>query len=132
MPGTFGTLVGVGVYLCLPTLSLIHYLLLVSALFAAGVWICGRAAGNLGVHDHASIVWDEIVGYLVAMLAAPPGWVWVVAGFVLFRLFDIWKPWPIHWLDRHIHGGIGIMLDDLLAAIYAVILLQITFIFIAT
>jgi phosphatidylglycerophosphatase A len=78
----------------------------------------------MGVHDHPGIVWDEIAGYLLTMVAAPKGWLWVWLGFGLFRLFDIWKPWPIRWLDRHVQGGLGIMVDDTLAAIYALIGLQ--------
>jgi phosphatidylglycerophosphatase A len=76
------------------------------------------------VHDHPGIVWDEIVGYLVTMALAPAGWLWIVIGFVLFRLFDIVKPWPIRWLDKHVHGGFGIMLDDLLAGLFAAAVLQ--------
>jgi len=71
----------------------------------AGIWICGRTSRDLGVHDHGGIVWDEFAGFLVTMIAAPAGWPWVVAGFLLFRLFDILKPWPIGWLDRRVKGG---------------------------
>ena len=77
------------------------------------------------MHDHGGIVWDEIVGYWVTMIAAPTGWLWVLVGFVLFRLFDIFKPWPIAKADKTVSGGFGIMLDDLLAGIYASIGLQI-------
>lgn len=129
MPGTAGTLVGVFCYLGLEGLPLAYYAAVTLLLFLAGIWLCGRTARDLAVHDHPAIVWDEIVGYLVAMTAAPAGWGWVLAGFVLFRLFDIWKPWPIRWLDRHVTGGFGIMIDDVLAAIYAAFLLQITSIF---
>lgn len=132
MPGTCGTLVGVALYLCLPVLPLIHYILLILFMFLGGVWLCGQAAMDMGVHDHSSIVWDEIVGFLVTMISAPSGWGWIVAGFVLFRVFDIWKPWPILWLDRHVHGGFGIMLDDLVAGAYAAIFLQITSLFLST
>jgi phosphatidylglycerophosphatase A len=86
---------------------------------AAGVWICGEAARRLGVHDHPAIVWDEIAGMMVAMLAAPQGWSWTVLAFALFRLFDIVKPWPIREIDHGIRGGAGIMLDDVLAGILA-------------
>ena len=132
MPGTLGSLVGVVIYVCLPALPLPHYIGLVAVLFLAGVGVCGYTARALGVHDHASIVWDEIVGYLVTMTAAPAGWPWILAGFGLFRLFDIWKPWPIRWLDRRVRGGFGIMVDDLLAAVYAAFLLQITSLFLLT
>ena len=114
-PGTFGTLAAIPVYLLCAPLAPAFYLLVIVAAFGLGVWLCGRTARALGVHDHPGIVWDEIVGYLLTMTLAPPGWPWVVLGFACFRLFDIWKPWPIRALDRSVHGGMGIMLDDLLA-----------------
>ena len=90
----------------------------------AGIPICAHTARRMGVHDHPGIVWDEIVGYLVTMTFAPQGWLWVAAGFVLFRVFDIAKPWPIRLLDRNVGGGFGIMVDDLLAGIFAAVVLQ--------
>lgn len=123
-PGTAGTVAAIPVYLLASSLKLPTYLLLVTAMFLAGIAICAHTARRLGVHDHPGIVWDEIVGYLVTMAMAPAGWLWIVIGFVLFRLFDIVKPWPIRWLDKHVHGGFGIMLDDLLAGLFAAILLQ--------
>lgn len=125
-PGTFGTLVGVLLYLLLQHLHWTSYLLVVLVAFVIGIQICGRTAKDIGVHDHGGIVWDEIVGYWVAMFAAPKGWIWVLIGFVLFRLFDIAKPWPIAKIDRSAPGGLGIMLDDLLAGVYAAIGLQLT------
>jgi phosphatidylglycerophosphatase A len=118
-PGTFGTLVGVLIYLPLAHLPFWWYLALTLLAILAGVGICGWSSRKLGVHDHPGIVWDEIAGYLVTMLWAPPGWAWVLAGFVLFRLFDILKPWPIGWFDRRVRGGFGIMLDDVLAGLAA-------------
>ena len=123
-PGTFGTLVGVLLYLPLAGLSPLPYLAITAALFVVGIPICGYAAKQFGVHDHGAIVWDEIVGYLVTMAFAPAGWLWIAIGFILFRLFDIWKPWPIGWLDRRVSGGLGIMVDDLLAGIYAAAVLM--------
>lgn len=123
-PGTFGTLAAIPLYLLMQPLPLWIYLLLTGAGFALGVWICDRTARDLGVHDHPAIVWDEVVGYWIAMIAAPPGWLWVITGFALFRLFDILKPWPIRQADRKIGGGFGIMFDDLLAAGYAWLTLQ--------
>ncbi|MES9993594.1 MAG: phosphatidylglycerophosphatase A [Candidatus Thiodiazotropha sp.] len=117
-PGTYGTLVGIPLYLLMQPLPLLLYVVIVALAFIAGLWICQRAAEDLGVHDHSGIVWDEIIGYLAAMTFAPPGWVWIVLGFLLFRLFDIFKPWPIRWIDRRVEGGLGIMLDDLLAGLY--------------
>ena len=92
MPGTAGTLVGVLFFLLMRYLWWPYYLALAIVMFAAGVWLCGKTADRLGVHDHPAIVWDEIVGYLITMILAPSGWLWILIGFVLFRLFDIWKP----------------------------------------
>lgn len=123
-PGTFGTLLGVPVYLLIAGLPLWGYCGVVAALFVAGTLVAGRTGRALGVHDHGAIVIDEVVGFLVAMLAAPAGWPWIVAGFLLFRLFDIWKPWPVRLADRHVQGGLGVMLDDLLAGAYALVAIQ--------
>jgi len=118
-PGTMGTLVAVPFYLLLQPLSLVAYVAVAIAITLIGIWICDRSANTLGVHDHPGIVWDEIAGYLITMIAAPTGWQWVILGFVLFRLFDIWKPWPIKVIDRQVGGGFGIMLDDVVAALFA-------------
>lgn len=123
-PGTFGTLVGILAYLLLQPLPALSYAVTVLALFALGVWLCQVTERDLGVHDHPGIVWDEIVGYLVTMFMAPAGWLWIVAGFFLFRLFDIWKPFPIRQLERRIQGGFGNMLDDVLAGLYSLAALQ--------
>jgi phosphatidylglycerophosphatase A len=123
-PGTAGTVVAIPVYLLLQPLPVTAYVALVTALFLVGIPICAHTARRMGVHDHPGIVWDEIVGYLVTMTFAPQGWLWVVAGFVLFRVFDIAKPWPIRLLDRKVGGGFGIMVDDLLAGIFAAVVLQ--------
>ncbi|MCE5231926.1 MAG: phosphatidylglycerophosphatase A [Mizugakiibacter sp.] len=92
--------------------------------FALGVWACGVAGARLGVDDHRALVWDEFVGQWLALFAAPAGWPWMLAGFALFRLFDVWKPWPIRWFDRRVKGGLGVMLDDLLAGVAAALVLQ--------
>ena len=89
-----------------------------------GIKICNATAKSLGVHDHGAIVWDEFVGFWITMIAAPAGWQWILAGFVLFRFFDIVKPWPINWLDKHVDGGLGIMLDDILAGLMAFLCIQ--------
>jgi phosphatidylglycerophosphatase A len=117
--------IGVAVYLLIRTLSLPVYALVLALGFGFGIWICGRTAASLGVADHPSIVWDEVVGILITMAAAPVGWRWLVAGFLLFRLLDIAKPWPIGWLDRHVQGGLGIMLDDAVAGFLASVALQV-------
>ncbi|MHB8535810.1 MAG: phosphatidylglycerophosphatase A family protein [Sulfuricaulis sp.] len=123
-PGTFGTLVGIPAYLLLQPLAIYIYVAVVAGLFALGVWLCQVTERDLGMHDHSGIVWDEIVGYLITMFMAPAGWMWMALGFVLFRLFDIWKPFPIRQLERRTPGGFGIMLDDALAAVYAWVVLQ--------
>ena len=123
-PGTFGTLAAVLFYLPLSRLPLSLYLLVLLVVILAGIWLCGKTSADLGVHDHGGIVWDEFAGYFVTMIAAPPGWQGIILGFLLFRLFDIWKPWPIRWLDKGVQGGLGIMVDDLLAGTYALVLLQ--------
>lgn len=125
-PGTFGTLAGIPLFLALQLLPLPWYVLATAFAFVLGVWLCGRTAAALSVHDHSGIVWDEVVGYLVTMTAVPVQWPWIAAGFLLFRLLDIWKPWPIRMLDRHVGGGFGIMLDDLVAGIFAAIVLNVT------
>lgn len=123
-PGTMGTLAAIPLYLLLMNLPLTGYLLAVLLISVAGIWICGESSRRLGVHDHGGIVWDEFAGFLLTMTAAPQGWAWIVLGFALFRLFDIWKPWPVRVADRQLHGGLGIMLDDILAGIYAWLVLQ--------
>ena len=123
-PGTWGTLVAVLIYWPLSQLSPEHYLLMLLVTSVMGIYICGQTARDLGVHDHGSIVWDEFVGFWITMCAAPVGWVWVVVGFVLFRFFDIIKPWPISWIDKRITGGFGIMLDDVVAGVMAAVVLQ--------
>ncbi len=123
-PGTAGTMVAIPLVYLMQMLSLEVFIALTLLLSAAGVWICGQAAQQLGVHDHPGIVFDEIAGYMVTMIAAPAGWVWIALGFVLFRLFDIVKPWPISMLDRKVSGGFGIMLDDIIAGLFALVVMQ--------
>jgi phosphatidylglycerophosphatase A len=128
-PGTFGTLVGLPCYYFMHTLTPGIYATLLIVAFVAGVWLCDRVSRDIGVHDHGGIVWDEIVGYLVTMFWAPFGWQWMLIGFLLFRLFDIWKPFPIRFLDKHVTGGFGIMIDDVLAGVYANICIQLMIVY---
>jgi len=123
-PGTFGTLAAIPFYWLAAPLPVPAYLLLVLGLFVAGVWICGRCEQIIGVEDHSGIVFDEFVGLFITFIAAPATPAVVVAGFCLFRLFDVLKPWPIAWFDRRVHGGLGIMLDDVLAGIFAALCLM--------
>ncbi|WP_257292455.1 phosphatidylglycerophosphatase A [Endozoicomonas sp. ONNA1] len=124
-PGTFGTVAAIPFYLMFQYLPLWNYFLVLVVSIVLGIWLCGKTSKDLGVHDHPGIVWDEFVGYWITMLAAPCGWEWVLTGFILFRIFDIWKPWPIGWLDKKVHGGLGIMIDDIVAGIFALIFLQV-------
>lgn len=118
-PGTFGTLAAIPVFLLASTLTNTHYLLLLIVMSIAGIYICGKAAKDAGVHDHGAIVWDEIVGFMITMYLIPINWLTILVGFALFRFFDILKPWPISYLDKNCHGGLGIMLDDIVAGIAA-------------
>jgi len=123
-PGTFGTLAAIPLALLLQPLDPWSYLAVTALLFVLGIPICGRTAADLGLHDPGGIVFDEWVGLLVTLWLAPAGWPWLLAGLLLFRLFDIWKPWPIRWLDRRVRGGLGIMLDDLVAGLFGFVFLQ--------
>lgn len=118
-PGTAGTLIAVVLFLPMAQLNLVFYSLLVALAALVGVWICGAASRQLGVHDHGGIVWDEFVGFWITMWAVPLDWVWVLAGFALFRFFDVVKPWPIGFLDKRVGGGFGIMIDDVIAGVMA-------------
>ena len=122
-PGTVGSLPGVLLaWLTLP-LAIEWRIGIGLALILSGIWICGESARRIGVHDHGGIVWDEITGMYLTLLVVPPQIALWALGFGLFRLFDIWKPWPIRDLDHRLAGGTGIMLDDLVAALYAALIL---------
>lgn len=133
-PGTFGTLAAIPLFYLLSLLPIPYYLLLLVVSSLAGFWFCHVTSKDMGVHDHKAIVWDEFVGYWITML--PLLWfiessssllvndsLWVVVGFLLFRFFDVVKPFPISYLDKNVHGGIGIMVDDIAAGIVSAALL---------
>ena len=130
-PGTVGSAAAILLYLPLAELPLAVYCVIVVLAFVAGVWICGATSRQLGVHDHGGIVWDEFVGVWITLAAVPPTPGGVLFGFLLFRLLDIVKPWPIKWADKKVHGGFGIMLDDAIAGILAAACLQAGFLLIA-
>lgn len=123
-PGTFGALLGLPLAAALSLLPVVAATLVLAALSGLGVWCCGRAGQRLGVSDHPAIVWDEVVGMALTLIAVPLGWRQYLLGFVLFRLFDILKPWPVGALDRQVGGGLGVMLDDLAAGLLAGATLQ--------
>ena len=122
-PGTAGSLPGVLLFWLTLDFGLYVQLTVAAVLVVAGVWICGESARRIGVHDHGGIVWDEIAGMYLTLLAAPLTPIGWLAAFVLFRVMDIVKPWPIRDLDHRLGGGVGIMLDDLVAALYAAVVL---------
>ena len=126
-PGTVGTLIAVLLYIPLATLPLWSYVAILVVGSVVGIYLCESTSNKLGGHDDPSIVWDEFLGYWLTMLFAPAGWIWIVIGFILFRLFDIWKPWPISVIDHKVKGGFGIMLDDLVAGAYALVILQLIY-----
>jgi phosphatidylglycerophosphatase A len=137
--GTFGSLAALLPWLLLRHLSLPFYLLVLLVGFAIGVWACDIAGRALGVDDHRSLVWDEFIGQWIALipLLVPKLlptrfsiWWWLPAGFVLFRLFDVWKPWPIRWMDRHLKGGRGVMVDDVVAGVFAAVVVALAMYFI--
>jgi len=129
-PGTFGTLAAVPLVYLMSHLSLTAFIIITVISTLVGFYICDKAAKDMGVHDHGAIVWDEVAGLMITMIAAPAGVLWMVIGFALFRFFDILKPWPIRWLDAKVHGGFGIMIDDVLAGIFALICLQAIYYFV--
>ncbi|MBB5186497.1 phosphatidylglycerophosphatase A [Zhongshania antarctica] len=127
-PGTFGTIAALPFWYVLQFLPPAYYVVVLILAFMLGVYLCGATADALGVHDHGGIVWDEFVGLWIALFMVPMHLGWILLGFALFRLFDIWKPWPIRVLDAKVHGGFGIMIDDVLAGVYAYLTLQLLYV----
>lgn len=123
-PGTCGTLMAIPFYICLQTLSPSTYIVFAFLFTLMSIWICDKVSKQIKVHDHPGIVIDEFAGFFVTMIHAPAGLIWILTGFLLFRLFDIWKPWPIKWLDKKVGGGFGIVIDDVVAGLFAFIVMQ--------
>ncbi len=124
-PGTFGTLIGLPLFWLIASYSFPLQLCIIAALFVIGIYFCSTTGKALGVADHGGIVWDEIVAMMLVLTCTPMLWKWWLAAFLLFRLFDIWKPYPIRQCDAKLKGGFGVMFDDLLAAIYTIACLRI-------
>ena len=123
-PGTFGTLIGFPLFWLIFNYSFSTQLMIIAVLFIFGIYVCDKTGKDLGVSDHGAMVWDEIVAIMLVLAFAPNTWLgWLVA-FLLFRLFDIWKPYPICYFDAKLKNGFGVMFDDLLAAIYAILVLK--------
>ena len=125
-PGTFGTLPALPIAFVLYLLGVTGWWLAVLCvvLFFWGVRICSHTERELGIQDYGGIVWDEIVAMLLVLAFVPFRWKWWLAALVLFRVFDAVKPWPIKWFDARIHGGLGIMLDDIIAAFFTLFVLN--------
>jgi phosphatidylglycerophosphatase A len=124
-PGTFGTIVGLPLFYFISSYALHMQLAIIALFFIIGIYFCAVAGKALGVGDHGSIVWDEIVAMMLVLTITPNQWEWWIVAFSLFRIFDIWKPFPIRHCDATLKGGFGVMFDDLLAAIYAMISLKV-------
>jgi len=124
MPGTLGTVAAIPLYWVLQLMNDWVYLAATIISVIAGITICDQAAKKLQVHDYGGIVWDEVAGFLITMCWLPFSWQNLLVGFALFRLLDIVKPWPIRWLDKHVEGGFGIMLDDVVAGIFAALVVR--------
>jgi phosphatidylglycerophosphatase A len=125
-PGSAGSLAALLPWLALRELPLPYYALVIVAAFVLGVWACAWIVETLKIADPAVAVWDEFVGQWIALaplLVWPSSAAWIAGGFILFRIFDIWKPWPVSWADRNVSGGLGVMLDDVFAGAYAAIAL---------
>jgi phosphatidylglycerophosphatase A len=118
-PGTWASFFTALVFWLIAPLPIIGLVFVIVLMFVAGVWICGESARRIGVHDHGGIVFDEIVGMLLTLTVVSHEAVWIAVAFLLFRIADVWKPWPIRDVDHRMAGGLGIMLDDVLAAFYA-------------
>lgn len=126
-PGTVGTIAALPIYWwLLADLSTLWLSVVIIVGFLIGVAVAHKTSADLGVHDHGGIVIDEWIGMWITMLMVPKELLWLGLGFVFFRFFDILKPWPIKWLDHHVHGGFGIMIDDVLAGVMALGCLQLT------
>ena len=123
-PGTFGTLVGLPLFWLISSYALNTQLIIITSLFMIGIYFCDKTGKALGVADHGAIVWDEIVAMMLVLAFTPAGFIFWFIAFLLFRLFDIWKPYPICYFDAKLKNGFGVMFDDLLAAIYAILVMK--------
>jgi phosphatidylglycerophosphatase A len=123
-PGTLGTLVGFPLFWLISIYAFPTQLIIITVLFLVGIYFCGVTGKALGVADHGGIVWDEIVAMMLVLAFTPNQWQWWLVAFLLFRLFDIWKPYPIRQCDAKLKNGFGVMFDDLLAALYAILAIE--------
>ena len=127
-PGTAGSLAALLPWLALRALPLPWFVAVLALVFVLGVWVSGWTVRTLKIADPSVVVWDEFVGQWIALAPLvwwPRGWPWAICGFALFRIFDILKPWPVSWADRKVPGGLGVMLDDVIAGVYAALALAV-------
>ena len=124
-PGTFGTLMAIPFYLLLQPLPIYLYLITITLFCIGSAILSDQLSKEIHIHDHPGMCIDEFAGFFVTMIGAPSGLIWILLGFLLFRLFDIWKPWPISLVDEKIHGGFGMVLDDVLAGVYSFLVIQV-------
>lgn len=123
-PGTWATLATIPIVIALKQLPEWGYVAVTLAMVLLGVFVCGKANRDFGTEDHPACAWDEMASFPIALIGVPLTIYTVLAAVILFRFLDIIKPWPIRWLDRHIHGGIGVMLDDVVAALCTLVILH--------
>ena len=128
-PGTMGTLAAIPLAIVFKLLPVFVFWPLLLLLFFLGIYLCDVTSKRLGEHDPGGIVWDEMVAYWLTVAFVPLDWAWLAAAFLLFRVFDIFKPWPIRQVEKRFGGGLGIMLDDIVAALYAMALLQVAMLY---
>lgn len=126
-PGTFGTLLAIPFYLLLRPLPPSAYIIFVIVFIIFTSWLSDRISREINIHDHPGMCIDEFAGFFVTMICAPSGFIWIILGVILFRLFDIWKPWPIRLLDEKVHGGFGMIIDDVVAGLFAMFIIQIIY-----
>ncbi|GKX50294.1 phosphatidylglycerophosphatase A family protein [Budvicia aquatica] len=129
-PGTMGTIAAIPFFLLLQPLSIPAYLGVLLVAFVIGVWACQSATDAIGQEDHGGLVWDEFVGLWITCIALPQGFGWILLAFVLFRFFDILKPWPINWVEKRYSGGFGVMMDDVIAGVIALAVVQLIRLFV--
>jgi len=124
-PGTVGTLVGFPLYYAIFALPVLAQVVILAALFVVGIWVCNFTGNAVDEADHPGIVWDEIVCFALVLVFTPASPLWWIAAFVAFRFFDIFKLWPASWIDNNMKNGLGVMTDDLVAAFYAIAVIQV-------